>query len=218
MSTALYAPGALIHHPQAVFNPRLAGWWSISADPWRFPEAIPDPLRRPEPAASGRRWWVTTPTLQFWHQLTETNFTTGYTIHEAWLSPGRQVLRPWARRINDAWEAAHARGDVLLAEHIKMMYRGANGLFNHEHNRIYRPDWHYTTIGQAVATLLRKAWRHGWEMQQWPRGLATDALIYPPGVTVHQAAVCTYARCPVLHIDNDSQALGTFKIKETTRA
>lgn len=213
MGSVNLAAGALEHTGPIHFDPCLSGWWLVEAEPWRHIGWMPDPLCR-QPALPGQHVWVTTPTLQLFAQLCDSGAAMGYRVLDSWTGHGRRVLRQWVERVDNAYRCVRpVEGDKgPLAQTLKGAYRQMYGLFNHEHSRVFRPDWHYTIIGQARSTMLRKIWRHGFATDEWPYAIATDAISYAQNISDHPGATCPDRKCPILHTDN-GEKLGYFHRK-----
>ena len=184
-SAAEVAWGCLKHHgSKMTFNGAMAGWWKIRTDEWRLPEFMPSPLGQSVP--KNGTLWVTTPTLRFWDYLSELGFTSGYDIVDAYLAPGKRLLRPWAQTMRDALNVCEAPHTSASGPHFKALaataadtYHATVGMFSHEGGRVYRPDWRATIVAQDRATVLSTAWRIGRSHDLWPVRVDVDSLTYP---------------------------------------
>lgn len=197
------------------FDPRRAGWWLIDADPWMLPSLLPDPVYQRTRGNGSGVAWATTPTVKLLHDLyPQGRGVPGFTVLDSWTGRGTRAFRGWAGCLNNACLTtmqAQYPTELTTAQlaAFKDAYRQAIGLMNHEGGAIYRPDWHYTILAQARATLWRKLWNVGHTTGRWPIAISTDAVTY-----ASPYRDCEEHENPGFPIGD---ALGQWKVKKNVR-
>jgi len=177
--------GRLVNTGPIPFDQKRAGWWLIDADPWTLPHLLPDPVyQRTRGTRPGAVVWATTPTVKLLSDLhPDGRGVPGFTILDSWTGKGTRLFRGWAGCLNNACvDLMHREYSTDLTRAalaaFKDSYRQGIGLMNHEGGAIWRPDWHYTILAQARATLWRKLWMIGHATGRWPIAISTDAVTY----------------------------------------
>lgn len=155
----------------------MPGYYRVTVPSWVYRDRIPHPLG--DRHEYGRDVWVTGATLELALELDRDGVMVAPDVHEAWVSPGGQVLKGWAQKIRDAEHVARLSGDTVLHTSVKKVYKAALGLMARQGQaRVYRPDWQQTVVGLARSNLWRKMWREGNTSDRWPVEIHADAVWY----------------------------------------
>lgn len=176
-------PWALRHTGDRDFDKRLAGWWLIEVPAWNMP-MLPDPAGyeswpMPGRPPHSRQRWLTTPTVALLAELAEQGLSAGVEVLDSWTGTSRRLFRPWAEKMEGAYQRAVNVGLADIATAIKQAAgREVMGLWNAESYHTYRPDWHYSVIAQARCNLWRKLHAVFNNTGRYPLGVETDAVVY----------------------------------------
>jgi hypothetical protein len=184
------AASSLRRHLRPAYDPRAAGYWQISCEPWNEPR-LPDPYGPTRAAAEDGRTWVTTPTLALLMELAGRDHAPHLAepqIYQAWTAPGSRVLRKWAEKLNGnddpdkgpvcGYRQARAHpfgGPVSKA--IKQTYQQTIGQLT-AGGRIHRPDWSHAVIAAARANVWRRMLTVAVSEHRWPLRVRVDAVTY----------------------------------------
>lgn len=217
------APWTLRHHGKQPFNRKYAGWWKVELAPWNDD-------RLPDPAGPGkdRIRWVTTPTAALLSELTDQGVYGGIQVIDSWTNVGKRPLRTWAETIERTYQTAatqarmtdadgtpssHAQDAERVRLAAKEVYRESWGLLNTATNSVHRPDWHYTILAYARATLWRKLWKVGTVEGRWPVEINVDNVWY--GSDLDDPRDAMPVGLSLVNAEGIPDTLGTFKIKGT---
>lgn len=175
------------------WSPDRAGWWEIEVPPWNL-RHLPHPAGY-DPSGKDRTIRpVTGATMSLLHELQEQGVIGEVRILDSWTAPGKEILKPWAVKMRDAWDScprprcaeikqAGGSDDDLcqVCQVVKTAGRATLGLMAKRSNWLYRPDWWFTVVAQARVNLWRKAWRIGGGLNgsgPWPLWIDVDNIWY----------------------------------------
>jgi hypothetical protein len=177
----------LVRSHRKAFDPDRAGWWCVSVPGWNDPN-MPHPIG---PHKVYDRAWVTTPTLELVAELARQGVVDMPEIIDSMTGPARPVLQPWARKLEEAYQAAPSDADGydlpdqhVVREAIAFTYKAAIGMLNHRAGKssIWRPDWAATIAATKRCNGWRKAWTIGRTEGRWPVAVDDDMWWYATDV------------------------------------
>lgn len=196
-STVRVAPYALREGPKR-FDRTRAGWWYVELGPWNE-SRLPNPAGYGDP---GPRW-VTTPTLALLEDLHEAGDgpAVDFTVIKSRVSTGsgRELLKPWAARMRDAYDGAALLADPgdrdRVRRAVKDAGRAALGMLAASGSWLYRPDWWAAVVAQSRCNMFRAMANAAETGNRWPVEVKVDGVWYakvaddpiadaPPGFTI----------------------------------
>lgn len=170
-----------------------AGWWEVDLPSWPL-RHVPDPAGYDPTGKARAVRWVTGPTMSLLHELQEQGVYGEIRILDSWTGPAKELLKPWAVRMRDAWDGcprprcaeikdAGGRDEDLcqVCQVVKASGRATLGMIGSETNWIYRPDWWHGVKAQFRVNLWRKIWRIGGGPNgpgPWPLWIDVDNVWY----------------------------------------
>lgn len=210
------------------WSPKFAGWWHVTVSPWQLGHQMPHPMG---PAATQRHrksMWVTNGTMELCAELAQLGVLSMPEVIDTLTGPARQVLAPWQRVLESAYQAPAEYPDYTdktrarVQDAVKVVGTRGIGMLNKADGRssIWRPDWYHGINATKRANGWRTGWAIGKQEGRWPVAIEDDCLWYasddPDPLRSAPRATRTDRngeRHPVLQLSVD--VAGGYRIQET---